>query len=129
MLAFDHATDAFFDYIGIGVDYLKSSKCSTFTLEAHITYERELMENDPMMFETQLLNFDKKRLHYVHMMYHADEGYLASTNELISLHVDMSERRSKNMPQYIIDQLNQISISHKLLTPPKQTGRVISIDR
>ena len=82
-----------------------------------------------MMFETQLLNFDKKRLHYVHMMYHADEGYLASTNELISLHVDMSERRSKNMPQYIIDQLNQISISHKLLTPPKQTGRVISIDR
>ena len=77
MLAFDHATDAFFDYIGIGVDYLQSSKCSTFTLEAHITYERELMENDPMRFETQLLNFDKKRLHYVHMMYNADKGLLS----------------------------------------------------
>lgn len=129
MLAFDHATDAFFDYIGLGIAYLETSKCSTFTLEAHITYDRELMKNDPMRFETQLLKYDKKRLHYVHMMYNADKGYLASTNELISLHVDLTDRRSKNMPQSIIDQLDQISISHKLLPPPPQTGRVISIDR
>ena len=55
VLAFDHATDAFFDHLGLGIDYLKSNNCSTFTLEAHITYDRELIANDPMRFETQIL--------------------------------------------------------------------------
>jgi acyl-CoA thioester hydrolase len=129
MLAFDHATDAFFDYIGLGAAYLKANNCSTFTLEAHITYDRELMSGDPMRFETQLLDHDAKRLHYMHMMYHAEEGYLASTNELISLHVDMTARRSSPMPQSVVAQLDQVAAAHSALTRPPQAGRVISLGR
>src|SRR3546814_13523149 len=62
MLAFDHATDAFFDHLGLGEAYLADSNCSTFTLEAHITYERELMADAPMRFATQLLAHDARRL-------------------------------------------------------------------
>ena len=129
VLAFDHATDAFFDYIGLGVAYLDANNCSTFTLEAHVTYGRELMAGDPMRFETQLLDHDSKRLHYMHMMFHAEEGYLASTNELISLHVDMTQRRSSPMPQSVIGQLDQIAATHSLLERPPQAGRVISLGR
>ena len=129
VLAFDHATDAFFDYIGLGVAYLEANNCSTFSLEAHVTYERELMAGDPMRFETQLLNHDAKRLHYMHMMYHAEEGYLASTNELISLHVDMTARRSSPMPQSVIERLDQVAVTHGMLPRPTQAGRVISLER
>lgn len=129
VLAFDHATDAFFDYIGLGEAYLSGNNCSTFTLEAHVTYDRELMAGDPMRFETQLLDHDAKRLHYMHMMYHAEEGYLASTNELISLHVDMTARRSAPMPAEILSRLDEIAVAHKQMPRPTQSGRVISLGR
>jgi acyl-CoA thioester hydrolase len=127
MLAFDHATDAFFDFIGLGEAYMKAQAGSTFTLEGHITYDREMMVDAPMRFETQLLAHDAKRLHYMHFMYHAEEGYLASTNELVSLHVDMETRRSAPMPEDVLAQLDRIAAAHGTLPRPKQAGRVISI--
>lgn len=129
MLAFDHATDAFFDFLGLGAAYLKAHNASTFTLEGHITYDRELMAGSPMRFETQLLAHDAKRLHYIHFMYHADEGYLASTNELISLHVDMTARRSAPMPENVTARLDAVAATHDKLPRPEQAGRVISIVR
>ena len=129
MLAFDHATDAFFDYVGLGEKYMAANNASTFTLEAHITYDREMMAGAEMRFETQLLEHDSKRLHYMHFMYHAEEGYLASTNELISLHVSMDTRRSAPMPEDVLVRLDQIAAAHGKLPRPKQAGRVISIVR
>ena len=129
VLAFDHATDEFFDYIGLGAAYLEANNCSTFTLEAHVTYERELMAGDPMRFDTQLLDHDAKRLHYMHMMYHAEGGYLASTHELISLQVNRAERRSSAMPRSVIDRLDQVAAAHRALPRPAQAGRVISLGR
>jgi len=129
MLAFDHATDAFFDYVGLGEKYMAANNASTFTLEAHITYDREMMAGAEMRFETQLLEHDSKRLHYMHFMYHAEEGYLTSTNELISLHVSMDTRRSAPMPEDVLVRLDQIAAAHGKLSRPKQAGRVISIVR
>lgn len=129
MLAFDHATDAFFDFIGLGENYMKAQSGSTFTLEGHITYDREMMVDAPMRFETQLLAHDAKRLHYMHFMYHAEQDYLASTNELVSLHVDMETRRSAPMPPEVLAQLDRIAAAHGTLARPKQAGRVISIVR
>ena len=129
MLVFDHATDAFFDHVGLGEKYLATQNASTFTLEAHITYDRELMLGAPMRIDTQLLAHDAKRLHYMHFMFHAEEGYLASTNELISLHVDMTERRSAPMPDDVLVRLDQIAAAHGKLPRPEQAGRVISIVR
>jgi acyl-CoA thioester hydrolase len=129
MLAFDHATDAFFDFLGLGVNYMKARAGSTFTLEAHITYDREVMLDAPLRVETQLLAHDSKRLHYMHFMYHAEEGYLASTNELISLHVSMETRRSAAMPDDVQARLEAVAAAHAILPRPEQAGRVISIVR
>lgn len=129
VLAFDHATDAFFDYLGLGVAYLEANNCSTFALESHVTYGREMKAGEPMQFETQLLDHDAKRLHYMHMMYHAEEGYLASTNELVSLHVDMTQRRSAPMPPSVLERLDQVAAAHNALPRPPQAGQSISLDR
>ncbi len=129
LLAFDHATDAFFDYLGIGPAYLAQSHRSTFTLEAHITYEREVREGAPLRFSTQLLDYDHQRIHYFHRMFHAGEGYLAATNELISLHVDMATRRSTPMGEAVLERLEALWRDHGHQPHPEQAGRVIGIRR
>ena len=50
LLAFDHATDAFFDHLDLGHAYRKRTDCSLFTLEAHVSYAKELNEGDPLRF-------------------------------------------------------------------------------
>ena len=93
VLVFDHATDKFWDVLGIGIDYRNRTDFSTFTVESHITYDREVLEGDAVRCTTQLLGFDDKRIHYFHRIYHAREGYLAATTELLVVHVDLSVRR------------------------------------
>ena len=58
-----------------------------------MTYHREARQADPLRFTTQLLGHDAKRLHFMRAMYHAHEGYLIATNELMSLHVALDAAR------------------------------------
>jgi acyl-CoA thioester hydrolase len=125
VLAFDYATDAFFDYLGLDKHYRDTSGNSTFAVEAHLTYQREVAEGDALRFTTQLLGFDDKRLHFVHHMYHAGEGFLAATSEWLSLHIDLQVRRVSIMPESIKTRLAEIMGAHEALLQPPEVGRVI----
>lgn len=127
VLAFDYATDAFMDCLGMGQDYRESQQCSAFVVESHVNYQRELTANDPMRITTQLLGFDSKRIHYFHRLYHAKRGFLSATTELIAIHVDLTERHSISMPLSVLDQLGAIMTQHIQLPRPLQSGRVIGV--
>jgi acyl-CoA thioester hydrolase len=127
VVVFDFATDAFLDYIGLTQEYKSTHGVMTFSLESHVTYRRELREGDELRFTTQLLDFDEKRFHYFHQMYHAREGYLAATNELLSLHVSEETRRSAPMAPEIRDRLEKILRAHRELPTPPQVGRVMGL--
>lgn len=129
MLAFDHATDAFFDWLDLGHAYRRRTERSLFTLEAHIAYERELDAREALRFATQLVDFDAKRLHYFHWMYHAEKGFLAATNELLSIHVDLATRRSAPLPAEALERLARLKASHRHLPRPPGLGAVIGIRR
>ena len=129
LLAFDHATDALLEHLGLGQSYLKATNRSTFTLEVHITYDKEVKESDPLRFTTQILDYDPKRIHYIHCMYHATEGYLAATNEVMTAHVDLEARRIAPMPEEMLDRLEKIMQTHRALPVPPQVGRRIGIRR
>ena len=95
LVAFDLvATDGFFDYLGIGVEHKRTVGKSTFSLASNIDFLQEVMEGDALRFTTQLVDFDHKRLHFFHRLYHADQGYLAATNENLGMYIDMQNRRS-----------------------------------
>jgi len=127
LVVFDFATDEFFRFVGLDMPHRRAHHVTTFCLEAHVTYEREVGEGAPLRFTTQLLDYDTKRIHYIHMMYHADEGYLAATNELISLHVSQETRRSAPMAPEILDRLERIKRAHETLARPPQVGRTIGL--
>ncbi len=125
VLVFDRATDAFLDYLGLDEALREAAGSSTFSVEAHITYQREVVEGDPLRFTTQLLGYDEKRIHYLHHMYHAEAGFLASTIEWMTLHVDLRARKVGPMPAQVRTRLAEVMASHAGLPPPPEAGRVI----
>ncbi|MCW9045598.1 MAG: thioesterase family protein [Alphaproteobacteria bacterium] len=129
VLAFDHATDALFDHLGIGEKYRLETNSSLFVVESHITYDYEVSEGEPLRFTTQILDSDDKRLHFFHQMYHAEKGYLAATTELMSIHVDLNERKTSSFPPEIANKIDNLKKSHAKLTKPLQVGRVLAIKK
>ena len=66
LVVFDFATDEFFRWIGLDESHRRAARVTTFALEAHVTYHREVREGDLLRFTTLLLAHDAKRLHYLH---------------------------------------------------------------
>ena len=127
LVVFDYATDAFFDWVGLNAAHRAAHSITTFCLEAHVTYHREVRAGDPLRFTTQLLAHDEKRIHYFHAMYHAGEGWLAATNELLSLHVSRATRRAAAMAPEVLARLAEIQRAHDALPRPPQAGRTIGL--
>lgn len=128
-VAFDRATDALFDRLGIGVDYVRSTSRSFFTLETHVHYVGEVLEGAPLRYDVQLLDHDAKRIHAFFRMFHATEGFLSATSEQMCLHVDMATRRSAEMPADILANVDRLADDQKDLTWPEQAGQGMRIRR
>ncbi len=129
VVVFDYATDEFLSWVGLDAGHREAAAITTFCLEAHVTYHREVREGDPLRFTTVLLAHDARRLHYFHEMYHATEGYLAATNELMSLHVSRTTRRGAPMAADVLARLAAIQAAHDRLPRAPQVGRVIGLTR
>jgi acyl-CoA thioester hydrolase len=129
LVAFDHASDAICKQLGVGWDYTQHKLGTMFVLEAHVSYHRELHAGDPLRFTAQVLDHDAKRLHLFQSMYHAEQGWLASTNELLMMHMDIETRRPAPWREETMRRLEAIAAAHKVLQRPEQAGRVIGIRR
>ena len=126
---FDRAVDHFYDLLGVGSVYARSGAGSCFTLEVHVHYLNEVSLNDELELHLQLLDYDKKRLHFCQQMYLKTQGYLAATSEQLVLHVNMTTRRSSEFPQHALKSLERMSATHLKLDIPPQVGHQINIKR
>jgi acyl-CoA thioester hydrolase len=127
--AFDQASGAFMRNIGLGRRYVDGKLGMTFVLETHVTYDRELREGAPLRFTTQLLAHDAKKVHLFHEMYHAEQDYLAATNETILMNINYETRRSGPWPVPVSARLDALWETHKLLPKPAKAGRVMGLSR
>ncbi len=125
---FDISGDDAFEALGLGPKYL-STGFSFYTLEAHITYLREMHAGDPVRVMFRILDYDAKRIHYFKEMYHADEGWLAATLEGICMHIDLSVTKSAPFPDAIIQKIEAMFQQHRDLPVPEQVGHKIGIVR
>ena len=126
---FDRGIDQGFELLGLGLDYLNLTNASYFTLEAHVTYLRELKLDDPVTVSLQLLDYDSKRLHCFQEIHHAEEGFLSATSETMSLHVDMGTKKAIAFPDDIMCRIKGMSDCHIALDRKPQAGHVIGILR
>ncbi len=128
-LVFDRGTDEFLHRIGLGEASARKGGGSMFALEDHITYQRELKVDDPLLVTVQVLDHDEKRAHYFMKMFHEEENYLAATDEHLSTYVDFKSRRSAAMPASARAKLEAIYEGQKELPRPEEAGRVVGIRR
>jgi len=126
-VVFDWATDEWLDFVGLTDEHRAREQISTFCLESHMTYQCEVRDGDPLRFTTQLLDYDSKRIHYIHKMLHAEADFLAATAELLSLHVSQVTRRATPMTAAILEHLAAIRDAHKRLEIPPEVGRIMGL--
>lgn len=124
-LAFENAATDFFQHLDLSREYRERTNHAQFALEAHINFMREVVEGDRLRFTGQLLGYDQKRTRAFFSMYNADQGYLAATNEVMYVHVDLSQRRSVPFPAGVAARLEAMTIAQASLPRPAQAGRSI----
>ena len=124
---FDRAVDEVYELIGTGPGYLEGHKHSTFTVEVHLRYLRELNEGDPVRVTFQLLDYDSKRIHYFEQLFHATEGWVSATSENMTLHVDMTAKKAAPFPATIMRALARMKAAHARLPRPEAAGRRIAM--
>jgi acyl-CoA thioesterase FadM len=125
---FDHATEAFHASIGVDDAYRRSG-ASTFAVEQHIVYARELKAGAPLRVAVRLAGFDDKRLFLFLEMHHAGEGYLAATCELLCLHVDFTARKASPFPPALNARLTATLAAHRAVPLTHTLSRRCLLDR
>lgn len=129
VLAFDYGVDALWARFGITDEHIKRTDSSTFAVESHVVYRRELKQADPYIVTAQILAFDEKRIHQFQRMYHAGEGFLAATAEWMNLHVDLSTRRVAPWPDSIFEGIRSVAAEQGDWPYPADVGRTMRIAR
>jgi acyl-CoA thioester hydrolase len=125
---FDRCADEAFALLGMGPDYARERQLTTYTAEIHVCYVRELHLGHKVRCSFQLLDHDEKRFHFYQELMHED-GWLAATSEVLTLHVDMSGPKVAPFPQDIKDRLDAMRAAHAALPRPERAGRSIGIRR
>ena len=90
---FDIAADIMLDNFKMGGESAKKDKKSTFVVEMHTNYNQEVKLGEEVETHLTYIDHDKKRIYYKLSMFHKEKKYLAATNEVLSLYVDLNQRK------------------------------------
>ena len=90
---FDIAADVMLDNFKMGGETAKKDKRTTFVAEMHTIYNQEVRLGEEVETHVTYVDHDKKRIHYRLSMFHKEKKYLAATNEVLSLYVDLGQRK------------------------------------
>ena len=90
---FDIAADVMLDNFIMGGSSAKKYKKTPFVADMNTSYKQEVKLGEEVETHITFVDHDKKRIHYKLSMFHKEKKYLAATNEILSLYVDLSQRK------------------------------------
>ena len=93
VLVFDEAWEVMLQKFQMGENSAKTTEMSTMVVETYITYNNEVKEGEEVDIFLTYFDHDKKRLHYRLEMIEKSSKKLSATIELLSLYVDLKERK------------------------------------
>ena len=127
LLIFSYATDALMERIGLDADSRGQSGNSLFTLEAHINYLHEVKLGTEVWVQTQIVGFDRKRLHVYHSLHRAGFDEALAASEQMLLHVDLAGPKSSPFAERSVELLQGLLAEQQDLPAPAFTGRGIGL--
>ena len=105
-----------------GVHYRERTQKSSFILEMHLRYLRELKLGDTVLAFVRINGLDEKRMLIYYEIFHEGEGYLAATGEALGISVDMQTRRVVPFDTELHQRLSLVFDAHRQITPAPQTS-------
>jgi len=90
---FDIAADVMLDSFKMGGQSAKENQKTTFVAEMYTAYKQEVRLGEEIETHLTYVDHDKKRIHYRLSMFHKEKKYLAATSEVLSLYVDLKQRK------------------------------------
>ena len=93
VLIFDLAWEIVLEKFKMGEHSAKTTKKSTMVVETHTTYNNEVKQGDEVDIVLTYFDHDKKRLHFKLEMYEKSKQTLSATIEMLSLYIDLNQRK------------------------------------
>ena len=90
---FDQGWDVLLDKFQMGGNSAKIERRSTFAVESHTKYIKEVKQGDEVDINLLFLDRDKKRMIYQLEIFSKTGNYRAATTEVCSLYVNLDTRR------------------------------------
>jgi acyl-CoA thioester hydrolase len=102
------------DY-GMDTAYFQQSDFAMFGIEQHIKYLREIHVADTVATYSRFFARSDTRLHFMHFIVNETQQTLASTMEILALHVNKTERKSAAFPERLTVKLDEQIAAHNAL--------------
>ena len=123
---FDIAADVMLDNFKMGGESAKKDKKTTFVAEMHTIYNQEVRLGEEVETHITYVDHDKKRIHYRLSMFHKEKKYLAATNEVLSLYVNLNKRK---VVEFDPDRLTLMDNFIKKNSPKFNTEKLIFLNK
>ena len=115
--------------MGLGLEFSEGKGQGIFLLDSRIQYLGEVTEGMPLVFETRLIDYNDKAVHYLTQMLAGDERFAAATCEALEIQVDLTTRRSAPFSTDVLNYLRAMLSAHSKLALPASVGTVMGIRR
>ena len=93
ILLFDLAWEIMLQQFNIGEDSAKKEKKTTFAVESHTTYDREVKAEEEIDVNLLFIDHDNKRIVKKLEMIHKEKKHRLATSEILSVYVDLKVRK------------------------------------
>ncbi len=126
-VAFGEASWRVQDHLGLHAEYRERTGGTLYSVEAHLTWDRELPLGRRLHIESLVLGVDAKRLRVFHRLFATGEGSPAATMDVMMLHVVRGGDgvRTAPFPADIALRLEQVAARHAELGVPEEAGRAV----
>jgi acyl-CoA thioester hydrolase len=127
VVIFSNATTTLMDHIALGAAERAATGHTLFTLEMHVNYLREVMGGVEVGIATQILGYDRKRLHVFHTLFESGAAEPAATNEQMLTNYDMKAGRTAPFLPEVLARIEALARPQAGMPRPAHAGRSIAL--
>ncbi|WP_170761617.1 thioesterase family protein [Ruegeria lacuscaerulensis] len=117
------------DHLGLGEVQVDALGQGPYILQSHMSFLREVQQDQPLYFRFRMLDADQKRGHYFAQMLSEEDDAVCATQEALFMNVSHTTGRSVSYPDWAAMRLAQMVRDHAGLETAPQVGQSIGIRR
>ncbi|HTJ63214.1 MAG TPA: thioesterase family protein [Alphaproteobacteria bacterium] len=119
----------FATHLGMGPGMPARCGRSQVVVETHTHFERETLLGDELVVHSLIVDFDRKRLHFLHQLHNATRGYRSATMEQLQLHIDSARHKTADFSPDLLANFEATMALQGPVPPPSDIGRQILLKR